>query len=466
MREKGETHVPWGPETAKALVNFGMDISSEEGRSGSADGREVLAPAPYALIRAYGEVKLAALEGLQEVENFFESKSMDALREVSHEIIGGRMGEAFPLPLAQGGAGTSLHMNLCEVLAGEVQRRTGAALDPIEDLARYQSTNDTFAAAVIAAAYRAVLDAEAGTVALQENLVKHELEYDSLLMTGRTELQDALPMRAGSLFGAWAGSVERDRWRLSKVAERVREVPLGGTALGTGFGAPMKYVHAAERHLRRITALPLSRSQNMMDGVALKDSLAEVAGAIRLAALNISRMAGDMLYYTSSPVGEFVHPNLQYGSSMMPLKTNPVLLERARGLALSAMSEADKVDLFAREGVLQLNAYLPFLARSLLSCAEETRAARRDFCLFLSKMTPNPHRMEANLSRSAAILNALMPLVGYRMMKSLGPIVEAKAPEDLNALASLVADRTGIAREEIDAALTPSRLTGPPKGLL
>lgn len=453
----------WGSETARALENFLGDhsnINSSDTRTNT-----VFAPIPHILIRAYAEVKLAALEGIQEVEQYFGENEMKALREISYSIITGKMNNAFPLPMAQGGAGTSFHMNICEVLANAVKERTGTELDSIEDLAHYQSTNDTFASAVIITAYRLTNEAERDTVILQEELVKKELEYDNLLMTGRTELQDALPMRVGSLFGAWTGSIERDRWRLSKVAERVREVPLGGTALGTGFGAPRAYTHAAERHLRRITSLPLSRSQNMMDGVALKDSLAELAGALRLTAVNISRMAADMLYYTSTPVGEFLHPHLQYGSSMMPLKVNPILLERARGLALSAIAEADKVDTYAREGLLQLNAYLPFLVRSLIACAEESRISRQDFLRFLRTMTPLPKRMEANLSRSPAILNALMPLVGYRAMKNLGHMIENEVPENLKTLAILVSNKTHIPLEDVEAALAPSRLTGPPRDL-
>ncbi len=439
----------WGSQTAKALENFDFQMNMGT---------------PRELVRALAEVKLAALEGIQEYEDYFADDVMRALRKAAQGVIRGDYDEAFPLPLAQGGAGTSLHMNINEVLVSLVEKEIPEKhLDSIEDLARFQSTNDTFASSVVILAFRLTEKAEKRAIELQEKLTELELKYDKLLITGRTEMQDALPMRAGSIFGAWAGALERDRWRLSKVAERVREVPLGGTALGTGFGAPRGYAHAAERHLRRITGLPLSRSQNMVDAVALKDSLAEVAGSIRLAALNISRMAGDMLYYSSAAVGEFVHPNLQYGSSMMPLKTNPVLLERCKGLALSAMGEADKVDVYAREGQLQLNAYLPFICRSLIAAAGECLTAQGDFLVFLNKLTPDARRMELNLSRSPALLNALMPLVGYRALKDLGETVKHSSLETLDELAELVAGETGISLEAVYEALKVSNLTGPPK---
>jgi aspartate ammonia-lyase len=445
-----EESVLWGPETAKALDNFG-----------SPD----LEAIPRELIQAYGEVKLAALEGIQEFENYFDEKRMEILRRGAAALIRGDLDAAFPLPMAQGGAGTSFHMNVNEVLARYTDRELGDSVgtDAIEDLARYQSTNDTFGSASVIAAFRIVEKAEQSAVILQEILVDLEIRYDNILMTGRTELQDALPMRAGQLFGAWAGALERDRWRLSKVAERVREVPLGGTALGSGFGAPRGYTHAAERHLRRITDLPLARSQNMMDAVGMKDSLAEAAGALRLAALNISRICADLLYYSSAPVGEIRHPNLQYGSSMMPLKTNPVLLERSRGLAMSAIGEAQKVELFAREGQLQLNAYLPFLMRGLCTCGRELAIATVDLQLFLREMKLDEVSMEANLARSPAVLNALSPLVGYRSLKSLEETVLADPPSDLNELANLISQESGISKNDIAAAMKPANLTGPPR---
>ncbi|MCG8453905.1 MAG: fumarate lyase [Spirochaetales bacterium] len=440
----------WGEETAKALENFG--------------GGEAL---PRSLIQAYGEVKWAALEALQETHQLFTPTMMEALRESCAEVVRGRLDSSFPLPITQGGAGTSFHMNLNEVLSARAAQLSGEAPpDPIEDLARFQSTNDTFATACVVAAYRCVEQAEQSTIALQEILVNLETRHDHVLMVGRTELQDALPMRAGSLFGAWAGGVERDRWRLSKVAERLREVPLGGTALGTGFGAPRRYAHAAERHLRRITSLPLCRSQNMMDGVALKDSLAEAAGALRLMALNVSKFAGDLLYYTSQSIGEIHHPELQYGSSMMPLKANPVLLERGRGLALSAMAEAQKVDMYARDGQLQLNAYLPFLIRSYLHCSQESITAQQDLIRFLTVMELDEKQMEERLCQSPALLNALLPLLGYRALKTLGERVRQERPHTVEDFAALVVDECDLSPHDVARALRPAALTGPPKETL
>ena len=462
-----------GPETAKAIENFGTGI-----RECCADsGRTVLGPAvpgtehavlesiPRSVIQACAEVKLAALEALEEHHGYFSKKHgarvIASIRKVGRALIRGDHDVSFPLPFAQGGAGTSLHMNMNEVMASLVYEDSGIRIDPIEDLARFQSTNDILSSAASILAFRISEDAENDAVALQEKLVSLELKYDRALMCGRTELQDALPMRVGSLYGAWAGGVERDRWRLSKVSERVREIPLGGTALGSGFGAPAGYTHAAERHLRRITGLPLSRSQNMMDSIALKDTLAEVAGALKLAALNLVKMAADLLYLSSSAVAEFSLPDLQYGSSMMPLKTNPVRLERCRGLALSAAAEADKTALFVREGQLQLNAYLPFILRALVRCAGECRIAFWDLHQALEDCRPDTERMEKHLASSPAILNALLPLAGYRKLKRLRDAVSEGQPENLADLAVLVSRECGLDVQEVLQALEPGPLTGP-----
>jgi aspartate ammonia-lyase len=314
----------WGPETEKALINFGSGHT------------------PRRIIAAYAQVKLAALTAAQETEARFSPGIFACIEAALLEIAAGALDASFPLPIKQGGAGTSLNMNLNEVAAARAEElcleRSGAivVIDPFEDMNRRQSTNDTFPTAVTILAYEAAARAEALVARLQEALAAREREFELLLLAGRTELQDALPIRLGQVFGAWAGAVERDRWRLSKLRERLRTVALGGTAIGTGFSATPAYMHAAEKALRRITRLPLSRSQNLPDEVANADKYAELAGAAALCAGNARKIASDLLLYGSSAFGELRHPELQYGSTIMPAKANPVLLEAAKGRAIDA----------------------------------------------------------------------------------------------------------------------------------
>lgn len=445
--------VLWGPQTTRALENFGRGQT------------------PGELVRAYAEVKLACFSALQETGHGWDEEVFQALGEACREVISGAHGEEFPLPLQQGGAGTSLNQNINEVLAawtnyrlqGEGGGEPRSLLHPIEDCNRFQSTNDTFSTAATLCFYRELEKIEASVVKLQEALIHQERRWRTQLLTGRTELQDALPMTLAQVFSSWAGLAERDRWRLHKLKERLRTVALGGTALGTGFGAPSAYVHAAERHLRRITGLPLSRSQNLTDEVAHLDKFAEVASGYDLAAGSLWKIAGDLLLYTSGFLGEMKHPVLQDGSTQMAAKTNPVLLELVRGLSLEVQGEAAKVRRYAQEGQLQLNAYAPFLYQALLKAGQDLRQALE---VLAEKLLPHLEfltgRMDAHLAGSPALLNALVPLLGYGKVKDLSQKWQEVCPPGqatLDRLAVFLATETGLEAASWRDHLAPGRIT-------
>lgn len=439
----------WGPETDKALANFGRGVT------------------PPSVVAAYAQVKLSAMRAVQETEDRFPLELFSCIEEALGEILRGELDSAFPLPLKQGGAGTSLNMNLNEVAsarAAELYReRTGteARLDPIEDLNRCQSTNDTFPTAVTIVAYEAAARADALASKLQDELSARERELESLIVAGRTELQDALPIRLGQVFGAWAGAIERDRWRLSKARERLRTVALGGTAVGTCFNASPAYLYAAERELRRITRLPLSRSQNLPDEISNADKYAEVASSAALCAGNLRKIASDLLLYGSSAFGELVHPELQYGSTIMPAKANPVLLEAAKGLAIDAEHEAAKVSAYAFEGQLQLNAYLPFLADALVACFYSLERSIGSLVSILPRIEPRPDRIAHNLRSSNLRLNLLVPRLGYLRVKELFRELSDERAGDEGSYIELVAAKSGLPREELRAIFEPEASTSP-----
>ncbi len=429
----------YGRETAKALKLWG------EGQT------------PRELIRAYGEVKLAALRGQQKFAKLYGPEFFALLEHSCNEIISGTHDIQFPLPLAQGGAGTSLHMNICEVIANLGNRKAESAglaerCDALDHIARFQSTNDTLATAFTILSYRGLQSVTAAVVQLQEALNQKELAWEQILLMGRTELQDALPIQFGQVFGAWAGMFERDRWRLHKVAERIRNIALGGTAIGTSFAAPPRYIFAAEQELRKITGLPLSRSQNLPDAVAHKDDLAELVSAYGLTALNLRKLCGDLLLYTSSLNGELSHPELQYGSSIMPSKVNPVLLEYASGLGVSVETEARRLQSYAAMGQLQLNAYIPFMIEAMLRCQGALTAALRSLARdLLPELKLNGARIEANLSRSPALLNTLRHVVDYSQLKALLPELRTQNPNDREELAQWLAQRLERGGQKLQA---------------
>jgi aspartate ammonia-lyase len=443
----------YGPQTEAAIESFG------------AGG------APRDLVRAFAEVKKAAVLAQQETSALYPEAYFPLLLATLDGIIRGDLDDHFPIPLRQGGAGTSFHMNLNEVAANlanlryEEARRTDPALpawaaDPLEHINRYQSTNDTFPTAVKIVVLKKIHILERRVTELQEALVRKELEYSSLLLTGRTELRDALPMTLGQVFGAWAAMFERDRWRLNKLMERVRLVALGGTAVGTCYFAPRNYIYAAERQLRAVTGLPLCRSQNLPDEVAHTDGISEAASGFRLCAGNLYKMSGDLLLYTSSLAGELVHPELQYGSTIMPLKTNPVLVEYIRGLSVAAKHEAEKVEEFSNLAQLQLNAFLPFLAEAFLSCAEALEKALETATVkLLPRLVPDADRMRRNLFSSPAILNSLRDRLDYRSLKELSRLLSEERPGDLASLKGFLLRHTRLPEEEIEMRLEPGNLT-------
>jgi aspartate ammonia-lyase len=435
-----------GEQTALAAANWGGERT------------------PRQLIRAYAQVKLAALMAAQDYGRSqgtsWDEPTWNALVRALTEIRDGLHDSLFVVPLAQGGAGTSLNMNLNEAVAFLAARDGGPRLHPLDDVNRYQSTNDTFPTAVTILAYEGLVTTEALVIRLQEELVRKEKTWATQLMVGRTELQDALPMTLGQVFAGWAGPFERDRWRLNKLRERVRTVPLGGTAVGTGFGAPTTYVFAAEKHLRSVTGLPLARSQNLVDEISHLDKYSELAGGLRQVAENLVHLCQDHLYYTSSAVGELGHPRLQAASSQMPAKTNPVALEYACGLALSVQGEAWKVSQYVQAGRLQLNPYLPFALESLLTMfdqLEKALAAVMD--RFLPGLTVHAEVLEAHLAASPALLNALAPALGYDRLAQLAPALAQAAPRSLDDLKTLLTRELGLSPEDAQTLLDPLQLT-------
>ncbi len=428
-------------ETEKAAANFGRSRTPRE------------------VIRAYALVKEAALRAGQEVEPQYTTEDFEVLLTVLAEIREGQHDERFILPLEQGGAGTSLNMNLNEVASELASLRVGRAFHPLEDLNRFQSTNDTFSTAVTILAYEGLTLIEKKVITWQEKLVAQEQRYAQVLAPARTEYQDALPMTVGQMFGAWAGPVERDRWRLAKLKERLRTIALGGTAIGTGFGAPVRYVFAAEKHLRRLTGLPLSRSQNLSDEIAHLDKYSELAGGYRLVAENLFRWAGDLLFLTSSPVGEFRHPNLQAGSSLMAAKTNPVLLEFIQGLAVEVQGESYKVSLGTQSGRLALNAFLPFVLKSLLAQQNALGRALDAAVVLLERLEVREQVLKNHLARSAALANALVPLLGYDRVKKVLAAWEASPPETWAAVETLLTQELGLTPAEVGALLEAQTLT-------
>lgn len=435
-------------ETKKAINNFGYELL------------------PVEFVTAYGEVKKASIMALQENDNRFSTPEYSSIIQAVDEIINGLLNDQFVIPLRQGGAGTSLNMNLNEVIAlrsGEILKEKyniDKIFDSLEDINRYQSTNDTFPTAVTITVYRKLIIMEEKIVKLQEALISKEIEYDNVIITGRTEMQDALPIKLGQVFAGWAGMIERDRWRLNKLKDRIRNIALGGTAIGTCFFAPQKYIFLAERFLKEITKLPLCRSQNLTDEIANADKYSELANGLKIAAENLFKISGDLLLYSSSFLKEIIHPNLQYGSTIMPAKTNPVILEFVRGLSIDIQHECNKVSSFSQNGQLQLNAYLPFILKSLINSFDLLNKAVESLIeQFFNLMNINKNEIEKNLINSYALINTLTPVFGYREIKKLYKIIDSSTILDIKDIKDIIKKEFNIDEESINKLFETTRLT-------
>ncbi len=447
----------YGIETEKALLNFGNNQLPEE------------------LIVAYAEVKKAALIAIQEVDRRFDDEVFTAILNACDRIIECKENVNFPIPLKQGGAGTSINMNMNEVIANLASKilfeKIGKTvqLDPIEDINCHQSTNDTFPTALTIIVYRLLLRIEKLVIELQDTLSQKENEYANIIITGRTEMQSALPMTLGQFYGSWAGAFERDRWRLNKLKERVRTISLGGTAIGTGFLAPQQYVFSAEKFLREITGLPLSRSQNLVDEISHQDKFAEVANGFNICAQNLFAMAGDFLLYTSSMVSEIILPRLQEGSTIMAAKTNPVILEYVRGLAIDCKGEALKISEYISNGNLQLNAFLPFITNSFLVMGHSlTEALLAMNHKFLRLAIPDIKRIEHNLLESNVLLNLLVAEFGYNRIKEIYNALQnsANKPKTIDELKSFICNITQADEKKIAQYFSPARIAAGIRGKL
>ncbi|HOJ49944.1 MAG TPA: lyase family protein [Spirochaetota bacterium] len=433
----------FGKETEKAIKNFGKGLLPPE------------------LIKAYGEVKLAVLSAVQEIEKKYTKEEWEALQKTCFEVIENNLDENFILPLLQGGAGTSINMNVNEVIANRANQILGKdRFHPIEDINVYQSTNDTFPTAVTITLYRKLLDTEKLVINLQETLIKKENQFSKILMTGRTEMQDALPITLGQVFASWAGMIERDRWRIHKLKERIRVIPLGGTAIGTGYPAPSIIVFASEKFLREITTLPLSRSQNLPDEVANQDKWSELASVIKIIAENLYKITGDLLLYTSSFIDEIKHPDLQYGSTIMAAKTNPVILEYVRGLSISIKNECLKISEFTSNGQLQLNPYLPFILESFLRVFDYIEKSIISFIdNFLNQIEINKEKIEENLVKSNILLNGLIGILGYQKVKEIYILVKEKKTTKIAEIKNIIKEKTDLTYDEIEFYLDPINIS-------
>ena len=333
------------------------------------------------LIYAMVQVKKAAALSYLELHPE-ESEKWDAILCACDRILAGDVDDAFCTSALQGGAGTSTNMNVNEVIANLALTILGQApgnydmIHPLDDVNRGQSTNDVYPTALRIAAIQKLRSLSDACASLQESLQKKEFEFDHIKKLGRTELMDAMEVTLGSEFGAFAQGIARDRWRLYKIEERLRQVNLGGTAVGTGAHADRRYRYLVIEHLRNLTDIGLATAEYPMDITQNQDVFVEVSGLLKSLAVNLMKIASDLRLMASGPFGglhEITLPALQRGSTIMPGKVNPVMPEMVSQAAMRVIANDTAITLAASNGNFELNAFLPLIADSLLESLELLR---------------------------------------------------------------------------------------------
>ncbi|PYC78890.1 aspartate ammonia-lyase [Streptomyces tateyamensis] len=401
----GEVRVPaaakWQAQTQRAVENFPV--------SGQRLSRSHIA--------ALARIKAAAAKvnaGL----GILDQDAAEAIRQAAAEVAEGRWDAEFPVDVFQTGSGTSSNMNTNEVIATLAGERLGRPVHPNDQVNASQSSNDVFPSSIHIAATAAVgedllpaLDELAGA------LEAKAAEFATVVKAGRTHLMDATPVTLGQEFGGYAAQVRYGRERLLATLPRVAELPLGGTAVGTGINTPPGFSAAVIAELARDTGLPLTEARNHFEAQGARDALVELSGQLRTVAVSLTKIVNDLRWMSSGPragLGEINLPDLQPGSSIMPGKVNPVIPEVVAMVAAQVVGNDATVAMAGASGSFELNVMLPVIARNLLESVRLLANASRLLAgRTVSGITANVERARGYAESSPAIVTPLNRYLGY-----------------------------------------------------
>lgn len=392
---------------------------------------------PY-LIKAYLLVKMAAAETNYKCGLLFKDKfdaideAIEVLLEETEWAILGESDSIYNKIIVdpyQGGAGTSLNMNINEVIANTGLKLMGKcygdynSLHPLDDVNMSQSTNDTYTTALKIASIYLLRELTESFALLQNALQEKEKEFKAVLKLGRTEYQDAVPVTLGQEFGAYAQAIARDRWRLYNAEERLRSVNLGGTAVGNSVTATKEYVLNVNSVLKKITGLPIAKGEDLIDVTQNMDVFVEVHGLVKAGATTIIKMSNDLRFISSGPkggIGEITLPPMQAGSSIMPGKVNPVILEYAIQVCELVKGHDVIISNFVSSGHLELNPFLPVVSHIFLRTLEMMRDMNNTLaekCIIGIKA--NVEKCKKNLIESSALAASLITDFGYETIEEI-----------------------------------------------
>jgi aspartate ammonia-lyase len=351
------------------------------------------------------------------------AEKLDALSAAADECADGKHFGDFLVPAISGGAGTSINMNMNEIIANRALQIIGHKpgdyefIDPIEDANIFQSTNDVVPTALRVAAMQLLLDLEDGINELRKAMEELEKRHRNILRIAYTQMQEAVPSTYGRLFSSYSDALSRDWWRVSKCLERIKVVNLGGSAIGTSITVPRYFVAEVVPRLQLLTGMPVTRGENLSDATSNLDPFVEVHGIIKAHAVNMEKMVSDLRLLASDIHGtrSLTIPGKQTGSSIMPGKVNPVIPEFVISCSHRVYSNDQLIAGLSAQGCLELNAYLPVIGHALLESLKLLIAAGRSVLLHLLQgLEIDSDTSEMKVLASPAVTTALLPVIGYK----------------------------------------------------
>lgn len=450
----GEKEVPadryYGIQTVRAKENFPITGYSTN----------------QSLIRAFGYIKKAAAIANCEL-GLLDPKKAKAIIAACDEIIAGKWDDEFIVDPIQGGAGTSLNMNVNEVIANRAIELLGGLkgdyriVSPNTHVNMSQSTNDTFPTALNMACLDVSKDLITELEALVTSLKKKEIEFDDVVKMGRTHLQDAVPIRLGQEFSAYYSVIRRDLGRVRNALENLYSISIGATSIGTGLNALPEYTEKVVRYLSEYTGMPFASAENLVDATQNTDSYTELSSVLKITAINLSKIASDLRLMNSGPKTGFNEINLparQAGSSIMPGKVNPVICEVMNQISFQVSGNDHTIALASEHGQLEINVMKPVIAFNLLQSITILTNGIKVFRKYaIDGITANIEQCRRLVENSIGIITAVSPYIGYEKASQIAK----KALKTNQSIREICLEEGVLSEEQLDKILDVKKMTNP-----
>ena len=451
----GDVEVPedayWGAQTQRAHINF--DIGDEH--------------FPQTFIRALADIKYAAAAVNAELGGI-TSEIADLICRAADEVADGKLADQFPLRIWQTGSGTQTHMNINEVIANRANELAGGSrgikspVHPNDHVNRSQSTNDVFPTAIHIAVVSQIIEQLIPTVAaLQQALEDKSQEFSDIVKTGRTHLMDATPLTLGQVFSGYAHQVTHAQEAIQNTLSHLYELPIGGTAVGTGLNTHPDYADAVASRITERTGHPFISAPNKFEAMGARDALVSTSGAMKRFACSLYKIANDIRLLGSGPrcgIGELILPENEPGSSIMPGKVNPTQCEAMTMVCAQVIGNDTTISLAGSAGNFELNVFMPVIAFNILQSIRlltDACDAFREHCVV--GIEANRQAIAGYLEASLMLVTALTPKIGYDAAAKLAQ----KAHRDGSTLREVAIEAGALTAEEFDALVVPDDMVAP-----